>query len=40
MDVTVQDLEFDELLSIYRTTQEFIEFLTNEEKKEVEKRSK
>ncbi len=40
MEVNVEELEFEELLALFRATQEFIEFLETEEKTEVEKRKK
>ncbi len=40
MEINVEELEFEELLNLFRATQEFVEFLETEEKTEVEKRKK
>jgi hypothetical protein len=40
MEVKVEDLEFGELINLFQSAQEFIEFLKTEEETEVEKRSK
>lgn len=40
MEISVEELEFEELLNLFRATQEFVEFLETEEKTEVEKRKK
>lgn len=38
MEVKVEDLSFNELIDLFKATQEFVEFLQVEENTEVEKR--
>lgn len=40
MEVKVEDLNFDELVDLFKAMQEFVEFLETEENTEVEKRKK
>ena len=40
MEIKVEDLDFSELITLFKAMQEFVEFLENEENTEVEKRKR